>query len=175
MLIDALHPALENGEVSFDRVGMNGAVGKAHMLAAAVVDRAVTGVLAAYVGIEAALVRHELALAVGVPAEDRLHGVAVGAVHVKGAGLAAALDQADHGALARQPRLAVLGACRDLFLVAEVGLASLDGLALAAKAARIVGCACHRLAQAMSHEPSRLVAEPQRAVELVGARALLSG
>jgi hypothetical protein len=92
---------------------------------------------------------------------------------VERAGLAAALDQADHGALVRQAGLAALGALGHHVLVAEVGLVGLDDLALAAQAAGIVRRAVHRRPDAVRHEPRRLVRQVQHAVELVGADALL--
>src|SRR4051794_11344407 len=129
MLVDALHPALEDAEIALDRVGMNGTIGKAHVLASTMVDRAVTGVLGADVGVETALVRHQLALAAGVLAQDQLDGVGVGVVDVEGAGLATALHQRHDGTLVRRAALAALGvgtipALRrrlGLILVAEVG------------------------------------------------------
>src|SRR3954453_15451915 len=97
------------------------------------------------------------------------------------AGLAAALDQRHHGALAGRAGLAALGertipALRrrlGLVLVAEVRLVGPDHLALAAKAARIVGRARHGCTQTVRHEPSRLVRQAEHTVELVGAHAPL--
>src|SRR3954447_8800013 len=182
MLVNALHAALEDREVAFDRVRVLLAIVKANILAAAVVDRAVTRELGANVRVETALVRHQLALATGVLAQDQLDGIGVGVVDVEGAGLAATLHQAHDRTLAGRAALAAPGvravsALRrrlGFVLVAEVGLVRLDNLALAAKAARIVRGARHRLADAMRHEPSRLVAKAQHTVELVGAGPLLA-
>src|SRR3954454_14572485 len=88
------------------------------------------------------------------------------------AGLAAALDQRHHGALAGRAGLAALGertipALRrrlGLILVAEIGLVGLDDLARPTKAARIVGRGVHRLADAVRQEPSRLVGQAEHAV-----------
>src|SRR3954468_15782639 len=97
MLVNTLHAAFEDAEIAFDRVRVLLAVVEADVLAAAVVDRAVTGVLGAYVRVEAALVRHQL---------DR---IGVGVVDVEGAGLAAALHQTHDRALVRRAALAALG------------------------------------------------------------------
>src|SRR3954454_10332486 len=109
MLVNALHAALEEAEIAFDRVRVLLAIIKADILAAAVVDRAVTGVLGANLGVELALVRHELALAAGVLAQDQLDRVGVGVVDVEGAGLAPAFHQAHDRALAGRAALAALG------------------------------------------------------------------
>src|SRR3954452_7918061 len=63
MLVDALRPALEDAEIALNRVRVLLVIVKAHVLAAAVVDRAVTRELDANVRVEAALVHHQLALA----------------------------------------------------------------------------------------------------------------
>src|SRR3954467_8553749 len=167
MLVNALHATLEDAEIAFDRVRVLLAIVKANILAAAVVDRAVTRELGANVRVETALVRHQLALAAGVLAQDQLDGIGVGVVDVEGAGLAATLHQGHDGALAGRAALAALGERTipalwrrlEFILVAEVGLVRLDNLALAAKAAGIVRRAIHRFAKAMSHEPRALVAQ----------------
>src|SRR3954452_9764261 len=109
VLIAALHAALEDAGIAFNRVRMFLAIIKADILARTMVDRAMTGVLGADVGVELALVRHELALAAGVLAQDQLDRVGVGVVDVERTRLAPALHQADHGALAGRAGLAALG------------------------------------------------------------------
>src|SRR5689334_22152101 len=68
VLIDALHPALENREVSLDGVRVLLGIVETDILAGRMVHRAVTGVLGANLRVEPALVRHELALLVGADA-----------------------------------------------------------------------------------------------------------
>src|SRR3954452_3682148 len=130
MLVNALHAALEDAEIAFDRVRVLLAIVKADILAAAVVDRAVTRELRTNLGVEFALVRHELAFAAGVLAQDQPDGFGVGVIDVERAGLAAAFHQRHDGALAGRAAPAALGERTiptlrrrlRLFLVAEVGL-----------------------------------------------------
>src|SRR5690349_12804550 len=109
MLVNALHAALEDAEIAFNRVSVRLGIVKADILAAAVVDCAVTGVFRAYVRVETAFVRHKLALAAGVLAQNQLHGLGVGVVDLERARLSAALDQAHDRALVRRAGLAALG------------------------------------------------------------------
>ena len=70
------------------------------------------------------------------------------------------------------PRIA-LGQALVLLLAADDGFVGFNGPAGAAKRSR-VGLG-HGLADAMAHEPRRLVGHSKRATDLVGADALLAG
>ena len=95
------------------------------------------------------------------------------------ADVAAALDKRDDGALVAGPLAALDRAAAWRVLrrlrsdVAEVGFVGFHDLAFAAQRAQAPSA--HRLADAVRHEPSGLVTDVQRAVELVGGNALLAG
>jgi len=81
----------------------------------------------------------------------------------------ATLDQRHYNAL-------VPGAVTDgaVGLLADVRLVDLDMLASAANRWGLVARA-HRLADAVGHEPRRLVGDDEHTVQLVGRNALLAG
>src|SRR4051794_2790856 len=109
VLVNALHPALEDAEIALDRVGVLLGIVEPDILAGRMVDRAVTGVLGAYLGVEAALVRNELALAAGVLSQELRDRLGVGVLDVEGAGLALALHQRNHGVFPGRVVPAALG------------------------------------------------------------------
>ena len=89
------------------------------------------------------------------------------------ADLAAALDQPKNRALAGEAGLAALRALGHDILVAEVGFIGFDDLAGATQS--LGAGVTQGLAQPMRHEPRRLVADAQHAVELVSADTFLAG
>src|SRR3954454_18317655 len=63
MLVDAFHAALEEPEIAFDGIGMNGGIFKRNILSYAVIDRIMAGKLLAYLGVVFRLIGHQPRLA----------------------------------------------------------------------------------------------------------------
>src|SRR5690606_34612080 len=153
---DALHAALEDREVAFDRVGMGGA---ADVFAGGVLDRLMAGEFLSGPGVDRALGGLQGAFARDV-ADQNLGGFrASSAIDVEAAGLAAALDQGDDGALAGRAGLALPSGRRQMLpaglrrgAFAEIGFVGLDVLALAAERAGRGNIVGHGFADAMRHE-----------------------
>ena len=81
VLINALHATLENREVAFDRVGMHGAIGQAHVFVGGMIHRFVPAkvdaddvVVACFVGEDSRFVRD-------VFLQNRAHGFPVKLVY----------------------------------------------------------------------------------------------
>src|SRR4051794_2104748 len=87
VLIDALHPTLEQTKEPFNRVSMNGGIFKRHVLTFAVVDRAMASHLLAYLGIVLSLVGHQPRLASDVLANELADFLAGHSADVNGADL----------------------------------------------------------------------------------------
>src|SRR4051794_41925413 len=103
VLIDTFHPALEQAEEPLNGVGMNGGIVKRHVLAIAMIGRAMASHLLAYLGIMFRLVGHQPRLASYILANEPADFLAGHSANVNGADLAAALDQ-------REDRVLVVGA-----------------------------------------------------------------
>src|SRR5258707_1088300 len=99
---------------------------------------------------------------------------------MEGTGAAAALNQREHGptiaitALLLPAIPAVELPRRPGFFVADECLVNFQRLALAAYRGEHVSKRGHRLANAMRHEPGRLVGNAENAMELMAAEALLA-
>lgn len=92
------------------------------------------------------------------------------------ANLAAALNERDHGFFAGAAQIALVALSKVfvLFLAADVGFVKFHRLAFAAKRAGRVQIA-HTFANTMTHKPRGFVGQPDHAVKLMGAHALLAG
>lgn len=78
MLVDAPHPALEDAEVAFDGVGVDGA---AHVLARAVVHALMVGNVERDEAIDGAFVGHDASFAADVGGDNRFDFVGAHLVH----------------------------------------------------------------------------------------------
>ena len=178
VLVDAVHPALEDAERPLDRFGVDGA---ADILVGRVLDRLVAAHLRADLDVEAALVGHQSGFTSDILADDASDRLLVSALDMHEVDLPAALDQAKDGTLAGRTSLATFGEGTALALrrrrwvglLAEVGLICLDGPAAAAE--RPNRAITHCLADAMAHEPRGLQGDAESTVELIAAHALLAG
>ena len=165
-------PALEDGEITLDRVGVR--------VPANIFSRLmVHGVMVLeHRGEDAELafaIRHKVRLlGIQLRVQDRAQGLGVDGVNVEGADPATSLDQREHTLFVNPADgLAVaLGAVAVLFLPSNVGRVSLDRAA--ASREHTVG-AFHGLADAMRHEPSGLVGHAKGALKLLAADAFLAG
>ena len=101
MLIDALHAALEDREEAFDGVGVNVA---ANVLASGVAHECVSSELGTELGIEAAFVGVQGALARDVANHDVADVGNGGTVNVERLGATATLDKRHNGTLGGQDR-----------------------------------------------------------------------
>src|SRR6185437_15364137 len=139
MLVGAEHAALEHREHVFDGVGVDGLITfVADVFTSRVIDGAVLVELFAKLGVEAAIVGVERALAVCISEQDFAHAVLGGALDVEAADVAAALDEGHNGTLDVAGFALQVGASLTLgrraliILATDVGLVGFHGLAFAA-------------------------------------------
>ena len=167
VLVDALHPALEDGEVTLNRVRVHVA---AHVLfrrmGGEVVRRKVVGqlfVLSRFVGVDGGFLGD-------VRFQDRKQGGHPQVFHDDAFRRArSAVDQGQDLVLVR----ATTGGFGFLELVADEGFVNLNRAAASAEVdAAIIA---HRFTDAMGHEPSGLEGHTKGAVKLLGTDALLGG
>ena len=91
------------------------------------------------------------------------------AIHMEAAGFAAALHQRQHDVLMTETGLGLANA----LLTADESFVAFNHAAGAAH--RRKAASAHGFANAVAHKPSRLVANAERSVELVGADTFLAG
>lgn len=164
MMERADQTALQQSEARFDGVGRHIA---ARVFLRGVVHNVMRREVLADFLVDAGLIRHQRGLLGDLRIEDRAQRLRADVGNVEGTLLAVALDQRDY------LHLVVIGARagRLLTLVAPKGLVNFDRAAVATELA--FGLDVHGFADAVSHEPRGLVGDAKRAVELVGADALL--
>lgn len=165
VLVDAEHPTLEDGEDTFDGVGVDIAP---NIFVLPVLNSIVAVELGSDVPVKAALIGQEQALAVDVVAHERHDVGDGGTLDMEGADLSAALDKVENRPLVP---IAALGLLPTL-LQADVGLIDLDLNASAAHGLKMA--APHGLTDAMREEPSRLDGDAQHTGKLMAADALLA-
>ncbi len=150
MLVDSLHPALEDRVEALDGVRV---YVTAHILAEAVLGEVVSGEVLAERTILTGFVGHDVGLGRDVRLDDRQQIGRLGAVHMEGAGGTAALNQGQNGVLMGGP-----AALLHALLAANVGLVDFYDGTLAAHGLHAE--AGHGLANAVRKEPRRLEARP---------------
>jgi len=192
MLIDALHAALEDRIVAFNRIGMDrfdvqpvGFVDPsfvANVLIFAVRDRAVTGKFIANAVVVLGLIGHHGRFARNVVAKDRRDVADRRAVDMEATGGTAALDKGKDGVLMRPARTALFGASETAArrLLAAFAVNGADESFVGFNDATIPshrGHAddAHGFADAMRHEPRGFEGDAQGPGKLVAADALLAG
>lgn len=160
VLIDALHAALEDREITFDGVGGDIA---AHPLVFAVIDALVasevTGLV--HVFVPAGLVGHHVGVVLDVGADDRDQSADGRAVHVEAAGRSAALDKGQYDVAAVRAATGL----RTVLLAADDGLVDFDHGAVTAHRRQSNGL--HRQPDTVRHKPSGLEGHAEGARELV--------
>lgn len=166
VLVNALHAALKDREVAFDRVRGGGAT---DVFLGLVAHNLMAHELGTHRLVDVRLVGVQRGRTVGIAVEDRLQRLPVRLVDMERANLAAALDKSEHDALVMEADAGVGLA----FLLADVGLVRFKMLAGAAQ--RIAGATLHGMADAVRQEPRRLKGDAQHAMKLVAAHALLAG
>ena len=168
VVVGADQAALEHREEVLSGVGMLEAAGGDVFLGAVVHDR-VTVKLAAYAGVNGGFVGHQVCAAMDVGDDQAAHVLGIDVGDMERAGAAIALDKGNHdllgGGLAEG---AVLG------LAADIGFVGFDNAVRTAAKRIVTVSAVHGLADAVGHEPCRLVGDAERAVKLVGAETLLA-
>jgi len=147
MLIDALHAALEDGEVAFDGVGVDIAT---DILISAVVDALMVCKLAAKLCLDTALIGHQAAFTADIVANDRRNGSDARMVNMERAQTTLALDKAENGALVSKAALH-----RNALAATDIGFVGFDDFAGTANGRE---CAtAHCFANTMRHEPRGFV------------------
>lgn len=168
VLIHALHAPLEDREIAFNGVGMNGRDFLVHILTGAVIGCAVAREMSADAVIDARLVGHHDRLFSYILHDDRHDGFRGHIVHDHGASLARiAIDQREHLHLVVER--AALGSALD---AADEGLANLDDAAARTEGSKVAGA--HRFANPVREKPCALIGDFEDAMELMGADALLA-
>lgn len=168
MLIHAIDAALQDGEVTFDSVGIDFT---AHVFLGAVEHGAMLCEVPSDMGVDLMFVGNEAAVLVGMTRDERPEACRSDARNVKAADLPATLDQR-HDRLLGRGR--AIGAA---FMVApDVGLVGLDGLPSATKRrGEDIAVFLHGFPNPMAQKPGGLHAAAQGALKLARADALLRG
>jgi hypothetical protein len=176
VLVDAFHAALENREVAFGGIGVNGHglaarkhfdVGIADVLFVTVVDRVMHAEPLSGLGVPASLIGHEHVFLGDVGPEHFAKGAAGGAVDMEAAGRTATLDEGQDDVL-----MATAGAGLGHALYPpEVGFIRFHDLASPAHG--LDADRPHGLPDTVRHEPGSLEGDAQGAVKLVAGNALL--
>ena len=168
----SVNAALEDGKVAVHRVGVSIA---AHVPADTVVDRTVTGELAADFFRCRAFVGHDVRFGGHLLLKDGAEIVGIDGRNVVRADLAAKLDKRKYGFLANAASALVLALAAMLVLLQSTDerFVNFNRLAVAAKRDRKVTIP-HSLAQAMAHEPRGFVRQLKRPMYLMGADAFLA-
>jgi hypothetical protein len=169
MLVDALHPALEDRIEAFHGVGVDVAV--ANVFACGVAGEIVSREVLVDSAILASIVGHDVRGVVHVGFDDRHQGCGRSAGYVEADDarpFGAALDQGQDGVL-------VTSAALDwhAFLAADEGFVDFDNPAFSAK--RRHDAAFHRFTDAVREEPSGLQCASEHPIKLVAGNALFAG
>lgn len=162
---------LQNGEVAFDRIGVDIA---ADIFACFVVDRFMTGYQWCEGSQWAIAIGHKAGFGVQLLADIRLEVCSADARdRGRRAHLAAAFDQRENHRLAdaADVRGLALAAMLVALFAAYVGRIGLYWTAVAHNAARSL----HRFADTVRHKPRRLVRHAKHTLKLLAANALLAG
>jgi hypothetical protein len=160
MLVDALHPALEDRKVALNGVRMHIA---ANILAKGMPDGLMTGRMGRDVAVEAALIGMDVRFAGAVLRHDDIDGRLVSVLNVERTDGTAALDEGDDGALAGGTGPATLGEGAALAPLSRlrlglrpvVGLIGLDDAAVAAERRRSPERMASRMRWDMNHAAFR--------------------
>ncbi len=172
MLIDALHAPLEDGEESFDGVGVDGRVEPRDILTSTMPDKAVFGELFVEVIVLPGLVGHHAGFAVNIFLEDRNQGLGPQVIDDHASGRAATLNQSQNLVLMSITTAFLLASGLLGLVVTDEGFICLDDSASTAHRGQVAGA--HRLADAVSHEPSSFQGHAQCPMQLVRTDALLA-
>ena len=167
VLVNPVNPALEDGEASLDRVRVG-------FVPDVFLDGVVHGFVAfepaSGVGVDVGLVRHEPAVRVCVPGDQRREVVSRHIRDVEHPQPAAALNQCCHRLLGRDW---TIGAVR--CFSANPGLVSFDGHSFAAEGTSFAPTRLfHGFPNAVTEKPCAFQSDTQDAVELVAAESLLA-
>ena len=186
VLVDAGHPALEHAEIAFGGIdaGKGAILLIPHVFLGAVVDGAMALEAPADPAIGAVLVGHQVALAVGVSADDRAQRASGDIFNLDRTGFAAALNERDDGDFASAvtsiapPAAFIVELPRHrlgVIPLAEKGLVYLDRLTLATEWAEYIGIDfLHGLAEPMADEPAGFEIDAKGAAELVCRETFLA-
>jgi len=121
VLIDALHAALEDGEVAFDRVRVDGLVVAVHVLACAVMNEIMTREVSGKLGVLRRLIRHDVRLLGDVLTQDRQERGLLEIVHHDGFGAAGGAVHEGQNLVLMVVATALLGMLRlDAAVVPEI-------------------------------------------------------
>lgn len=165
MLINAIDATLEYGEETLHRVGVGI---PAHIFILAVIDALMTGKFLARFRVAGRLVSHQIGVLGNLLVKLRLKRVAGDVGHMEGADGAFTLDQREDGVL-----MTMTTAHFGSGLATDKGLIRFNRLAARPHQAATIGL--HGLADTLSHEPRRLVGNPQHTLNLLAADALFAG
>jgi hypothetical protein len=173
VVIRPIDRAFEDGEIALNRVRMHIA---SDILSSAVIDGTVPSEFAANFLSGPAFVRHNTGRAVYLSLDNRPQLLSGNGRDVVRTNLATPLDKREHGFLAgtASSKVLALAAVFVLFQSADERFVNFDGLAFAAELCGEMAVS-HCFAQTMLHKPGRFVRDPQRAMQLMGAYALLAG
>ncbi len=164
VLVHALHAALEDREIAFDRVRVDFT---ATVFARRVMHRAMIGEVHADFLILASLVRHNAGLARHVFEDHRPNGRDLGVFHHERAGLSLSANEGTNRMFVAETTALGL-----VLFVADVGFVNLNDTALTAHRGQTAGT--HGFADTVGQESGRLVGDIQNAVQLVRAKALFA-
>lgn len=172
VLVDALHAALEHGEVALNRVRVDDA---ANVLLGAVSGHLMVGKGSADFRVDAGLVRVEARFLDDVGLDNGSDRLGLDVIHHDVTDLTSvAVKKGQH------LHVVVIGALfRGAGLAADEGLVSFDGARGAGHAVdpahRSKRAVAHGLADTVREEPRALIGDAKRPVDLVAADALLRG
>ncbi len=175
VLIDALHAALEHGEKALHGVGVELRILRADVFLPAVVYNVVPGELPAKQGVVGSLIGHEMCFARKVLEDDRGDGRNLHVVHYEATGLPAlAVNEGQDFVFVVEATATLLTLRLDGLVMADIGFVGFHVAATLTELEEVELVAAHGFADAVRHEPRALEADPERAVKLVAAHALLA-
>jgi hypothetical protein len=156
----SVHPALEQGEESFNGVGVDVLPALfANVFLLAVVHGIVRSHMPfEYERIYSGVIGHHLRPAVNVFLDNRLEVCRSDVRHMERPRFAVALHQGHHGSLVVSPGLHAVA----LHLAADIGFVNFDGTLKF-----LAGQRLHGVPDSVSHEPSALVGDPAHPMDLV--------
>jgi hypothetical protein len=166
-MVRTVNRALREAETAFCGIDMQ-ETAKPHIFVGAAIDSAMTGEFLADRLIARELVSRQIRLAANRRHDLFAQRLGGNIGDVERTAIAIAIDKRHHDLLFRF----LLGEGAVLFLAANESFVGLDNLVLSADRSWI--CRLHGLANAVAHEPCRLIRKPHHAAELKGAHALLT-
>ena len=169
VLIDAAHTALEDAEVAFDGVGVDGDVRLGDVLPALVVDRLVVGDFTASLQVDGRAIGDQPGFGREVGAQNGADALAGHIVHDGAVSAARGPINDAHDLHLGAPAIAA----RLLGLLADVGFVGFDVATASAKRANVASG--HRFADTVGQEPRGFHGALQHPLDLTGADALLAG